>query len=60
MLRTRILTAAVLAPLAIAAVLLLPPLPFAVLMGLVALAGRGNGRPLPGLIRARAERVALP
>ena len=48
-LRTRILTAAVLAPLAIAAVLLLPPLPFAVLMGLVALAAAWEWAALAGL-----------
>ncbi len=49
MLRTRILTAAVLAPLAIAAVLLLPLVPFAVLMGLVALAAAWEWSALAGL-----------
>lgn len=49
MLRARILTAAVLAPLAIAAVLLLPLVPFAVLMGLVALAAAWEWAALAGL-----------
>ncbi|MDE0007635.1 MAG: phosphatidate cytidylyltransferase [Gammaproteobacteria bacterium] len=61
MLRTRILTAAVLAPLAIAAVLLLPPIPFAVLMGLVALSAAWEWSALAGLgaRHARAGGVAL-
>ena len=61
MLRARILTAAVLAPLAIAAVLLLPPVPFAVLMGLVALAAAWEWAALAGLDsrRGRAGGVAL-
>ena len=49
MLRARILTAAVLAPLAIAAVLLLPLVPFAVLMGLVASAAAWEWAGLAGL-----------
>ena len=57
MLRTRILTAAVLAPLAIVAVLLLPLVPFAVLMGLVALAAAWEWAGLAGL-DSRLGRVA--
>ncbi|MDE0691238.1 MAG: phosphatidate cytidylyltransferase [Gammaproteobacteria bacterium] len=61
MLRTRLLTAAVLAPLAIAAVLLLPLVPFAVLMGLVALAAAWEWAALAGLDsrEGRAGGVAL-
>lgn len=61
MLRQRILTAAVLAPLAIAAVLLLPLVPFAVLMGLVALAAAWEWAALAGLDsrQGRAGGVAL-
>ena len=60
-LRTRILTAAVLAPLATAAVLLLPLVPFAVLMGLVALAAAWEWSALAGLDarQGRAGGVAL-
>ena len=57
MLRARILTAAVLAPLAIAAVLLLPLVPFAVLMGMVALAAAWEWAGLAGL-DSRPGRVA--
>ena len=61
MLRKRILTAAVLAPLAIAAVLLLPLVPFAVLMGLVALAAAWEWAGLAGhdSRRGRAASVVL-
>lgn len=61
MLRARILTAAVLAPLAIAAVLLLPLVPFAVLMGLVALAAAWEWAGLAGLDsrQGRAAGVVL-
>ena len=61
MLRTRLLTAAVLAPLAIAAVLLLPLAPLAVLMALIALLAAWEWAGLAGLAsrQARAAAVAL-
>ncbi len=61
MLRARILTAAVLAPLALAAVLLLPLVPFAALMGLVALAAAWEWAALAGLDsrQGRAAGVGL-
>lgn len=57
MLRKRIITAALLAPLALAAVLLLPLMPFAVLMGVVAVAAAWEWAGLAGL-DSRPGRVA--